>query len=61
MAETPRYKIYVPAAGDVLRTPAGIVRVFADLKEAQALAAEEYGFVQPENAPAPGGHDRTFA
>ena len=61
VSEQPRYKVYVTAMGDVLRTPAGVVRIFTDLKEAQAVAAEEYGFVQPANSPSPGGHDRTFA
>ena len=61
MVERPRYKIYVPAVGDVLRAADGRVRLFDDLREAQTVAAGEFGFVQPENAPSPGGHDRTFA
>jgi hypothetical protein len=61
MAEDLRFKVYIPAIGDLLRESDGTVRYFDDLNEARNVAAEESGFVQPANAPSPGGHDRTFA
>ena len=57
----PALKVYLPAHGDVLRTPAGEVRVFTDRALAEAAAQAHNGFVQPLDAPSPGGFDRTWA
>lgn len=57
----PKLKVYLPAHGDVLRTPAGEVRVFSDRAQAEATAQAQNGFVQPLDAPSPGGFDRTWA
>lgn len=60
MTTLQRFKVYVPAAGDILRTPAGQVKLFEDRAEAEAVARRHGGFIQPENAPSPGGFDRSF-
>ena len=57
----PALKVYVPAHGDVLRTPAGDVRAFTDRALAETTAQAHNGFVQPFDAPSPGGFDRTWA
>jgi hypothetical protein len=56
-----RYKVYYGPSGDFHRTPAGAIRYFADLAEAQAFAERHGGFVLPAEAPSPGGFDRTWA
>lgn len=56
-----RFKVHIPASGDALRAANGEVRIFSDLKEAQAAAREHGGFVQPADAASPGGFDRTWA
>ncbi|MHB8576214.1 MAG: hypothetical protein ACYDCQ_12880 [Dehalococcoidia bacterium] len=60
-SKQPRYKVYVGALGDFFRTPAGNIRVYDDVNEAQAAAAAQGGFVLPADAPSPGGFDRTWA
>ncbi len=60
MAE-PRFKVYISADGDFLRTEAGAIRLFASKENAESTAQEQGGFVLPENAPPPGGFDRTWA
>jgi hypothetical protein len=56
-----RFKVYHGPSGDFLRTPAGDVRLFGDLKEAQTVAEQHDGLVYPADAPSPGGFDRTWA
>ncbi len=56
----PCFKVYVSAHGDFLRTGAGAIRLFATEADAQGAAQEHGGFVLPENAPSPGGFDRTW-
>ena len=55
-----RFQVFVIGPNDVLRTPAGTVRLFDTQAEAQAAANEHGGFVQPAGAAPPGGFDRTF-
>lgn len=59
-APAPRWQVFVPGPNDFVRTPAGAVRLFASVEEAQAAAAEHGGFVQPAGAAPPAGFDRTF-
>ncbi|MGI8549920.1 MAG: hypothetical protein ACR2PL_03830 [Dehalococcoidia bacterium] len=61
MTQEQRFKVYAPAQGDVLRTPAGAIRYFATKEEAEAAAREEQGFVQRADAPSPAGFDRTWS
>ena len=55
-----RYQVFVIGPNDVLRTPAGTVRLFDTHDEAQAAAKEHGGFVQTAGAAPPGGFDRPF-
>ena len=57
---TQRYQVFVIGPNDVLRTPAGDVRLFTSIEEARQAAAEHGGLVQPAGAAPPGGFDRTF-
>lgn len=56
----PRYQVFVMGPNDVLRTPAEVVRFFTSLAEAQQIADEQGGFVQPAGQSPPGGFDRAF-
>jgi hypothetical protein len=53
-----RYQVFVIGPNDLLRTPAGTVRLFDTHAEAHAAAQEYGGFVQPASAAPPGGFDR---
>ena len=55
-----RFQVFVIGPNDVLRSPAGTVRLFDTQAEAQAAAEEHGGFVQPAGAAPPGGFDRSF-
>ena len=55
-----RWQVWVIPHGDYLRTPAGAVRLFDSVDDANRTAQELGGIVQPEGAPALGGFDRAF-
>ncbi len=61
MTQLQRFKVYLSAQGDFLRTGAGEIRLFASDDDARKVAEEHGGIVLPENAPSPGGFDRTWA
>jgi hypothetical protein len=57
-AQGPRWQVWLVGLGDFLRTPAGEVRRFSRLDEAQQTAESVGGIVQLEGAPLLGGFDR---
>lgn len=59
-AQPLRYQVFVMGPNDLLRTSAGAARLFTSLEEAQRVATEEGGFVQPAGQSSPGGFDRPF-
>lgn len=58
---TTRWQVWLVGHGDFLRTPAGDVRLFADLADAKQTAQDVGGIVQVEGAPMLGGFDRALS
>ena len=55
-----RWQVFVIGPNDFVRTPAGDIRQFTSIEDAQRTAQEMGGFVQVAGSVPPGGFDRTF-